>query len=407
MYNGGPSGRGWYVLGLGAITVFIVFAMSTACMPVLFSEIAGALGLNIVQVGTVWGLSSVAGIFSILAAGFLADRFGARRIVGAACLLAGVFGALRGFSDGFVSLAVTSLLFGLAGEAVPVIVIKNTSLWFYGRGLGTAQGTLTASVGGGLMLGAMLSATVLSPLLGGWEKVMFFYGAISALVGIVWFVTVPEPARHQDISGVQKPGHALRHVVARRNVLLIAIAMMGFAGCNKGVMGYLPLYLRDNGWTATAADGALAVLNAAGTTAAIPITVLSDRLGLRKSVLIPGLVATIIGVGLFSVFINGPVVWFLAVLSGLFRDLVWAVAATMIVETEGIGVVYAGTAVGLVHAFTRVGYAFAPPSGNSLEAIGAGLPFVFWAGLSLMALIVFLFVKETGSGRNREHATEQ
>jgi hypothetical protein len=84
------------------------------------------------------------------------------------------------------------------------------------------------------------------------------------------------------------------------------------------------------------------------------------------------------------------------VLSGLFRDLVWAMAATITVETEDIGPLYAGTAVGIVHSFTRIGYTFAPPAGNSFALINAGLPFVFWAGLCMLGFVLFLFVKETG-----------
>lgn len=284
-------------------------------------------------------------------------------------------------------------------------MIKNASLWFHEKGLGTAQGIITACVGGGMMLGAMLSATVLSPLLGGWKHVMFFYGAISVLAGIVWFLSVPEPPP-VEASGfleMHTPRQAFSHIFHVRGVWLIALAMMGFAGCNKGLMGYLPIYLRDSGWTATAADGALATLNAAGTVAAIPLTLLSDKLGLRKAVLLPGLLITAISVGLFSV-VTGPPAWLLAVLAGVSRDMVWAVAATMIVETVGIGPVYAGTAVGIVHSFTRIGYTFAPPAGNSFASIQPGLPFVFWAVLSLLAPVAFLFVRETGRGKKRHYA---
>jgi NNP family nitrate/nitrite transporter-like MFS transporter len=401
-----PSGQRWYVVGLGAAIIFIVFAMSTACLPVLFSEISDELGLSIVQVGTIWGASSVASIFSILAAGSLTDRFGAKRILTIGCLLAGIFGALRGLSDSFTTLVITSLLFGFASEPVPVIVIKNTSLWFHERGLGTAQGILTACVGGGMMLGAMLSATVLSPLLGGWQNVMFFYGGISVLVGIICFLTIPVPTHLNttDSTAIRSPRQTLSHVFRIRGVWLIAITMMGFAGCNRGLIGYLPLYLRNGGWTVAAADGAQAALNAAGTVASIPLTLLSDKLGLRKAFMALGLIITVISVGLFSV-VTGPAAWLLAIMAGIFRDMIWAVSGTMIVETGGIGPVYAGTAVGMVHAFARVGYTFAPPAGNSLEAIYPGLPFVFWAALSLMALAVFLFVAETGRGRKRHHAT--
>ncbi len=120
MADNQSSARRWYVVFLGASINFVAFAMSTAAMPVLFSEISEEIGLNIVEIGTVWGASSVAGIFSIITAGFLADRFGARRILTIFCLMAGVFGAFRGFADSFTTLTITSLLFGLAAEAVPV-----------------------------------------------------------------------------------------------------------------------------------------------------------------------------------------------------------------------------------------------------------------------------------------------
>lgn len=392
-----PSGRRWYAVGLGTATTFTVFAMATSCMPVLFSEIAEELDLSIVQIGTVWGFGSMAAIFSILLAGLAADRFGVKRTVTVGCFLAAVFGASRGFADSFASLTVTSLLFGFASEAVPVVIVKNTSLWFHGRGLAAAQGITTAGVGGGMMLGAMLSATVLSPLLGGWQNVMFFYGGLSLLLGLLWLLTAAEP-EHEDSPikiAAPSPGRSLSHLFHIRGVWLIAIAMLGFAGCNKGVVGYLPLYLRSNGWTATAADGALAALNAAGTVAAIPLTLLSDKLGKRKAVLVPGVIITVIGVGALSV-ITGPVAWLPAILIGGVRDMIWAMAATMIVETDGVGLAYSGTAVGIVHMFTRIGYTISPPIGNSLETLHPGLAFVFWAGLAVVSLLGFAFVKETG-----------
>ena len=190
----------------------------------------------------------------------------------------------------------------------------------------------------------------------------------------------------------------MSHLFRVKGVWLVAIGMLGFAGCNKGVVGYLPLYLRNNGWTAAGADGLQAALNAAGAVAAIPLTLLSDRLGRRKAVLIPGLVITVISSGLLSV-ITGQAAWALAIMIGGARDMIWAMAATMIVETEGVGLVYAGTAVGIVHTFTRIGYAIAPPIGNSFEGIQPGLAYVFWAAMSFIGVVSFLLVKETGQGR--------
>ena len=71
----------------------------------------------------------------------------------------------------------------------------------------------------------------------------------------------------------------------------------------------------------------------------------------------------------------------------------------MTVESEGIGPAYAGTAVGIVHAFTRLGYTYAPAAGNALAEVMPGAPFLFWAGLCAIGFIFFALAKETGRGR--------
>ena len=68
-------------------------------------------------------------------------------------------------------------------------------------------------------------------------------------------------------------------------------------------------------------------------------------------------------------------------------------------ETDGIGPEYAGTAVGLIHTFSRLGYTIAPPAGNALGFFGAGVPFLLWAGMAVAALVAFTFVKEPGQRR--------
>ena len=73
------------------------------------------------------------------------------------------------------------------------------------------------------------------------------------------------------------------------------------------MIGYLPTYLRDIGWTAASADGTVATFNALSTLGAIPLALLSNRFGLRKAVLFPVLVVTILGIALLPVVHNATV----------------------------------------------------------------------------------------------------
>jgi MFS family permease len=407
MPNNGPSRYRWYVLSLATSMCLFVQALAISCMPVLFSEIAEELDLSLVQIGTVWGATSAAGIIVIMFAGLIGDRFGSKYTLAIACFLAGIFGALRGLADGFISLAVTSVLFGLATQIIPINVIKTVSLWFQGRHLGMAQAFPPAGMGAGFMIGAMISATVLSPWLGGWRHVLFLIGFLSVLIGLLWFLTVREPNQTEASDSTSTPPlrQSLSHTTHIKAVWLVAVAMLGFAGSADSLMGYLPLYLKGMGWIPASADGALAALNAASMLAAVPLLMLSDRLGLRKAVLLPSVAMSIIGTGLLSVVIGAPV-WLLVIMVGLFRDMIFAMSMVMIIETKGIGPEYAGTAGGIILATARLGATCFAPLGNSFASIYPGLPFVFWAALAVLALVCFCFVGETGTRKKRSYAIE-
>jgi NNP family nitrate/nitrite transporter-like MFS transporter len=364
-------------------------------MPVLFEEISIDLDLSLVQIGVIWGTEPLAGLTTILVGGLLSDRFGVRKVLSVACFLAGVTGALRGISSGFASLAATTFLFGLVVFVIPGNVGKTAGIWFSGQHLGLATGILAMGMATGFMAGAMLSATVLSPLLGGWRWVLVLYGALSTIISFLWFFTVREPG--QVASGDSRDrltlGQTLSRVVRLKSVWLIGLAWLGHASCVQSMLGYLPLYLRERGWSVTGADGTVAAFHGVSMLGAIPLALLSDRLRSRKTVLIPAVLITAISTVLLSAA-DDQAVWLLVILTGIFRDGVMAILMSMIIEVKGVGGAYAGTAVALVIAIAQIGNFMGPPLGNSLASFYPGLPFVFWGALALIAPFSLYLVKE-------------
>jgi MFS family permease len=79
---------------------------------------------------------------------------------------------------------------------------------------------------------------------------------------------------------------------------------------------------------------------------------------------------------------------------------------TMVTELDGVGVVYAGTAMGLTSTLSRVGGLIAPPLGNSLASYDLRLPFVFWAAIALLGFAAFYLVKEEKPQEVPERAFE-
>ena len=220
---------------------------------------------------------------------------------------------------------------------------------------------------------------------------------IAIMIGLLCLLTVREAHRvgSADSGGSVPLRRALAHVFRVKAVWILGLTMLGNMGCMQGMSGYLPLYLRESGWTAASADGTLAASNGVSSLGAIPVTLLSDRLGLRKALMLPIIVMTIIGIALLSVFDNA-MVWPLVIMVGIARDGFMALIITTTADTEGIGILYSGTAWGFVQTISRAGSIFSPPLGNSLAATNLGLPFVFWAAIAVVSLLSLCFVKETG-----------
>ena len=386
----------WFILVLAALTNTLVTAIQSMCLPVLFKEISVDLNLDLVQIGLIWGISALPGIVTVLLGGAIGDRFGPRRILILGCLLVGAAGALRGLSTNFTTLAATMFLFGLVSPLISMNTLKACGMWFSRQQLGLASGFLSMGMALGFLLGSLISATLLSPWLGSWRNVLFLYGGIAMALCIPWLLTRSAPASsgktapHTSSTSLRQ---AIGHVAGIRNIWLFGLTIFGVSGCIQGALGYLPLYLRGLGWIPANADSASAAFHTISLLCTIPIALASDRLGARKKVLVGAVLMIIMGFSLLSVA-DGALVWVAICMAGMVRDGFMAVFMTAIIETEGVGIAYAGTATGSVMVFSGLGNLIAPPIGNSLASVAPGLPFIFWAGLTVVGSIGLLASRE-------------
>ena len=89
----------------------------------------------------------------------------------------------------------------------------------------------------------------------------------------------------------------------------------------------------------------------------------------------------------------------LAVLTaGITRDGFMGISMTAIIEVEGIGPRFAGSATGLVMSGMGISNVLAPPIGNWLAKFGLGFPFLFWASLVFSGLVAYLFLPQPTTG---------
>lgn len=399
----------WYILILAALTSAFVVGGPAVCLAVLFKEIAADLHLTLMQTGWIWSIGSLGAIFTSPLSGAIDDRFGPKRVIFIGTILVGIAAGMRGLATGFTSLVLIIVLVGSLAPLVATSTYKICGIWFPHRELGMANGVLAMGMALGALLASLLSATVISPWLGGWRHVMFFYGALAVVFCVPWYFTRPAPPARRgeretprsDAAGqggeqlATVPMHqALARIGKLKNVWLLGITFLGIGGCVQGIAGYLPLYLRGLGWAGPNADGALAFLNAMSMLFILPITFGSDRMSARKQLLAVLIVLIAVGTGALSVA-GGWAVWAAIALVGAVRDGSTAILITMVIETEGVGPLYAGSATGLVMLFFFAGNLLAPPIGNRLADVSPGLPFVFWAVLVALGLVSLAFAKSS------------
>ncbi len=388
----GSSRYGWYIIALGALTHLVVSAMARTCMPVLFPEILKSLGLDLVQIGLVWGLLPLGGIIMALPGGLLGDRFGIKRILVIASVLCGITGALRGVSGNFVLLAITTFAFGVVVSVIPINVHKLASIWVPRERVGLANGILSVGMALGFVIGTLISARWLSPALGGWQYVFYMYGAMSVVIGLWWLFT---RAASRTTSVV--PFRESFSKVARiRKVWLLGLVLLAQAGCVEALLGYLPTYLEEyRGWPAGSGGDPVFAFHLISTVFTVPMAFLSDRIGSRKKVLLPALALTATGTALLAIP-NDISIWPLMLIAGITRDGFMAVFITFTTETKGIGLKYAATAIGSIFMLERIGLFMAPAVGNYLgQHIDLELPFLFWGALAAMGFVILFFLKES------------
>jgi MFS family permease len=312
-------------------------------------------------------------------------------------ILAGIFGALRGMSLNFISMAVTMFLFGLTAATMPSIVPKLTAQWFSGKELGISNALLNIIMGLGSMSATMFSATLFSPLLGGWRNVMFAYGIPCILLAFLWLFTGREPKMEDPPVSKQGDSASLRnsliHIIKIKEVWIIGLITFTFWGSSNGMVGYLPVYLRDIGWTPVAADSAITVMAAIASIGAIPVVILSERLGTKKGVIFVSIVLMSVTLLLIPL-VQSSLLWVIILISGFTRIGVAALFNVVVIELKDVGSAYSGTAIGIVSSLGMLGAFASPPMGNYFAVYNLGYPYYFWACLAFAGLPLCLLLKK-------------
>ena len=386
----------WAVLAL-IMAAQVMANVGPLGIPSIAPLIREDLGLSVTQAGSFLSAYYIGPVLISLPAGWLADRWGVRSamILGQGLIAIGLFAAAAAPSFSF--LVVILVLAGAGYGVLNPTTTKAGMAWFPPHQRATVVGLKQIGLPGGGALGALMMPPL--ALAFGWRPAVAFSAAVVAgLAVLTWalYRDLPEPAS----TSPAPVRTSFWTVLGNRDLWLVGVSTLIFAGVQTVFLSFLVLYLRDVvELPLVVAAKYLVAAQVSGVAGRVLFGLLSDRVfgGQRRIVLGiaglgsiacalllagaapgagPGLLAPLAaGIGFFGVGWNG-------------------VQHTLMAELAGPRA--AGTAVGLGLAISSLGVTVCPPVfGLVVERVG-GYGFA-WATLAagmVVALLLLIPVRE-------------
>ncbi len=364
------------VTGMGVLA----FAVIAPVLP----DLADELGVSRGSIGLVQGAVALPGIFLAAYIGYLADRFGRRRVIRASLLIFGIFGLASFFARTYWLLVGARMLQGLGTSGLLSLGVVLIGDLFTGTERRWAMG---------LNLAVLTMTTTLAPIAGGFiaEGGAFRPFLIFFLAFPVFFMArrIPDP---KNVSAPSPPFRHLREAMqllkreGKRSdflgVLPMSLITLGvFLGLGLTV---LPLFLEREFGLGVSQRGLIAAILSGSSSIA---SVFSGRVGsllTPRQVLTTAFTFMVFG---FVVIGLAPSLWVLPlglIVLGLATGSIFPLLQDY---SASVGPAhYRGMLVGTWVSANRVGQ-FAGPVGGTAVAVAIGDRRAYFAGAAVMGAV--------------------
>jgi MFS transporter, CP family, cyanate transporter len=332
--------------------------------------------------------------------GFLADKIGIKKAIGAGIVILATGSALRGISTDYASLLGFTLVYGLGlGLSFPNLPKLARNCTTRDRSNITVGLFTTAILVSGALALAIIRP-VIYPLTHSFQGAFFISSIPAMLAAVLWWLFIHDPPC--EIAGEQAVNvglASLRKVITRPDLWLVAVLFLTHNFVLYTILGWMPSFLTSIGVVVAYAGLDTSVIFWAGAVSIILLTQLSTRLGRRKP-FIWGPSILLIITSLVALVIDAQASWYLMILIGLATAIRFTMIITLPVELVGPG--HAGSASGLVMSVGYIGALAGPVlSGLILDSTHSfHWIFISMAIVSAVTAILAFIIPETGKAKN-------
>ncbi len=402
-----PIGRASSPFEMLAIAI-AVGSMGTLCFSVtapLLPDLADAFGVSRGSIGIVQAAVSVPGVLFSGFIGYLADRFGRRRVILVSLLLFTVFGMAGFVTRTFGGLVAVRFVQGIGTSGLLGVGIVLVGDQFTGPARTRAMGiNLT-----GVTFASMLGPTVSGLLATGGVFRPFLVFAVGFPLAL-WATRMPVDAPEEV------PEPPLRHVAAAVRTMRSENTLRNFGGILVGTFAAViilhglgltttPLYLESEFGTSVAVRGVIVAAFQVGVIlTAIRIASIRDRLGVRTTIT----AAFVLMAAGTAAAALAPSAWLVAAglaIAGAGNGLYIPLAQEYSARVGGA--LYRGVTVLTWVTVVRISQVAGPPGGSYL-ADSVGPRMTFWAASLGTVVLAFAWrplqrLSDRGGSSRRGH----
>jgi len=206
-----------------------------------------ALHFNHAQFGYVLSAFTFGYALMQVPGGYLADRFGPRRLLVAALIVWSAFTAATGLAWSFLSIVVIRILFGVGEGIENGAQFKLIGDYFDSRARSSANALFLTALALGPAIGSPATAKLIE--FTGWRGLFFSFALLGLIVAALMYFFLPETGTdvvHTDVSRSSGDVPSWQVILRRPQTWLVFGTYMFFNVAFWGFLGWMPAYLSDS-----------------------------------------------------------------------------------------------------------------------------------------------------------------
>lgn len=373
--------------------LYMSFGLISRSASPLVTVIMRDLNLTYSEMGFILGAWQLTYIGVALIGGTIIDRWGIRKSLLLGAFIIGCSAMLRYFVNGFASMLLAVILFGVGGPMISVGCPKTISMWFDKVQRRTAVGVYTTAVSIGGFLALSLTNSLVMPVAGySWRLTFVYYGLIACFAAILWWFLAKEPRTRETTRGSSVIEVFINLFRLRKVQLVLIIGLLCFL-TNHGFTNWLPKILETKGLSPTTAGYMASIPMGIGTLA---IFLIPHFVPPRLRGRVISICSLISAISILAIVTSsGPFVFVGLALFGLTVPAIMPLLILVLMDMPEVGSKYMGSAGGAFYCVAEIG-GFTGPLilGSLVDMTGNFLAGgIFLTASLLTVLIMALFLK--------------